>query len=58
LKRDAEHAVKFLTEFQDRVLYARDNFSNDHQDFLNNLDLPESILSKIYSQNAEKLLAL
>lgn len=58
LKRDAEHAVKFLTEFQDRVLYARDNFSNDHQDFLNNLDLPESVLSKIYSQNAEKLLAL
>ena len=48
--------MEFLTEFQDRILYARDNFTNFHQEFLNSLDLPESILSKIYYKNAEALL--
>ena len=57
LKRDPEHAVEFLTEFQDRILYARDNFSNAHQEFLNSLGLPETILGKIYSGNADALLA-
>lgn len=57
LKRNREHAIEFLTEFQDRVLYARDNFSNSHQEFLNSLDLPESVLSKIYAGNAEALIA-
>ena len=56
LSRDKAHAVEFLTEFQDRILYARDNFSNSHQEFLNSLDLPESILSKIYHENAEALI--
>ena len=58
LKRDAAYAVEFLTEFQDRVLYARDNFSNQHQEFLNSLGLSEDILAKIYAGNAEKLLNL
>ena len=57
LKRDKVHAVEFLTEFQDRIVYARDNFTNNHQEFLNSLDLPESILSKIYHKNAESLIA-
>lgn len=57
LKRDKVHAVEFLTEFQDRIVYARDNFTNNHQEFLNSLDLPESILSKIYHENAESLIA-
>lgn len=56
LKRNKEYAVEFLTEFQDRVLYARDNFTNLHQEFLNSLNLPESILSKIYFKNAESLI--
>lgn len=56
LSRDKAHAVEFLTEFQDRILYARDNFSNSHQEFLNSLGLPESILSKIYHENAEALI--
>lgn len=58
LSRDTGYAVEFLTEFQDRVLYARDNFSNLHQEFLNTLGLPESILSKIYSENAESLIEI
>ena len=56
LKRNKEYTVEFLTEFQDRVLYARDNFTNLHQEFLNSLNLPESILSKIYFKNAESLI--
>ena len=56
LSRDKVHAIKFLTEFQDRVLYARDNFTNSHQEFLNSLGLPETVLSKIYHKNAESLI--
>ncbi|OQA88833.1 MAG: Amidohydrolase [Lentisphaerae bacterium ADurb.Bin242] len=57
LKRDPDFARKFLTEYQDRVLYARDYFDNQHQEFLNSLGLPESVLRKIYALNAEKLTA-
>ena len=58
LKRDPEFAVEFLTEFQDRVLYGRDYFDNEHQEFINSLGLPTSILEKIYSGNALKLVPL
>lgn len=55
LKRDPVFARKFLTDYQDRVLYARDYFDNQHQEFLNSLGLPENVLQKIYAFNAEKL---
>ena len=55
LRRDPEYAVKFITEFQDRILYARDYFDNQHQEFLNSLDLPETILQKLYNGNAIRL---
>lgn len=58
LKRDPEFAREFLIEFQDRLLYARDYFDNVHQEFLNNLGLPEVVLAKIYSGNALKLVPL
>ncbi len=57
LSRDLDFTRKFLTEFQDRVLYARDYFDNIHQELLNSLNLPEKVLAKIYSENAERLLA-
>jgi predicted TIM-barrel fold metal-dependent hydrolase len=57
LRRDPGFAKTFLTEFQDRVLYARDYFDNQHQEFINSLGLPEPALEKIYRLNAEKLLA-
>jgi len=57
LSRDLKFTVEFLHEFQDRVLYARDYFDNIHQELLNGLGLPGSILEKIYSGNALKLLA-
>lgn len=56
LSRDLEHAKKFLTEFQDRVLYARDNFDNAHQALIASLDLPLPVLEKIYHVNAERVL--
>lgn len=57
-KRDTGFAKKFLMEFQDRVLYARDDFHNNHQELLNSLELPDEVLEKIYSENALKLVPL
>ena len=56
LSRDLEHAKKFLLEFQDRVLYARDYFDNAHQELINSLDLPLPVMENIYHGNAERLL--
>jgi predicted TIM-barrel fold metal-dependent hydrolase len=56
LSRDPKHAKEFIMEFQDRILYARDCFHNRHQEFINSLELPESVLEKIYHGNAERLL--
>jgi predicted TIM-barrel fold metal-dependent hydrolase len=56
LKRDPEFAKGFLTEFQDRVLYARDFFDHQHQEVINSLDLATGVLEKIYHANAEKLI--
>ncbi len=58
LNRDPAFARDFLLEFQDRILYARDDFDNRHQNLLNSLDLPREALSKIYSGNALRLVAL
>ena len=58
MTRDPEFARSFLIEFQDRVLYARDYFDNVHQDFLNSAHLPQTVLDKIYSGNALRLVPL
>jgi predicted TIM-barrel fold metal-dependent hydrolase len=55
LQRDPAFAVDFLVEFQDRLLYARDNFDNRLQEFLSSLALPAEVLSKIHSDNALSL---
>ncbi|WP_127581779.1 amidohydrolase family protein [Paenibacillus koleovorans] len=57
-ERDPEFAKPFILEFQDRILYGRDNFNNQHQDMLSKLDLPEDVLDKIYYKNALKLVPL
>jgi predicted TIM-barrel fold metal-dependent hydrolase len=56
LARDPAFAKDFLLEFQDRILYGRDNFDNKLQEFLNDLGLPDAVLEKIYAGNALKLL--
>ena len=40
------------------MLYARDYFDNIHQELLNSLGLAQSVLDKIYFQNALKLAPL
>ncbi len=55
LKRDPVFAKEFILEFQDRFLYARDYFDNQHQEFLYELNLPKEVLEKVFHKNAEKL---
>ncbi|OPZ93374.1 MAG: Amidohydrolase [candidate division TA06 bacterium ADurb.Bin417] len=55
LNRDPDHAVEFLLEFQERVLYARDCFDNGHQELLKSLKLPARTLAMILGGNARKL---
>ncbi len=57
LQRDPVFARDFLIEFQDRLLYGRDDFNNDLQEFLKTLDLPEMVWAKITAQNAQRLIA-
>ncbi len=56
LGRDATFGRDFLLEFQERMLYGRDNFDNRLQEFLNGLGLSDDVLEKIYAGNARRLL--
>lgn len=56
LQRDPGYACEFLERWQDRLLFGRDYYGGEHQEFLNNLGLPEEVLAKIYHRNAERLL--
>jgi len=56
LRRDTNHTKKFITAFADRLLFGRDYFGSNWQDFLNSLDLPQEIMDKVYYQNALKLI--
>jgi predicted TIM-barrel fold metal-dependent hydrolase len=55
LARDRAHAKRFLTEFQDRVLFGRDGFDRKLLDFIETLGLSPTILAKLLYRNAEKL---
>lgn len=52
ISRDPDHGMRFVLEFQDKLLYARDCFHNEHQECLNGMGLPEETLAKIYAGNA------
>ena len=58
LARDRAFAREFLLEFQDRVLYGRDDFNNALQELLQQLELPPAALQKIYEGNARRLVGL
>ncbi|MCX7705719.1 MAG: amidohydrolase [bacterium] len=58
IKRDPEFGKKFLIEFQDRILFARDYFDSNLKEFLESLNLPQDVLEKIYCKNALKLVPL
>ncbi|HUS92433.1 MAG TPA: hypothetical protein VM695_11320 [Phycisphaerae bacterium] len=57
LKRDPDHAVAFLTRFADRLLFGRDQCGGDLLEFLSALPLPDDARAKLYSANADRLLA-
>lgn len=57
LKRDPVFTRDFLIEFQDRLLYGRDDFNNALQEFLLTLELPGEVWEKITCKNAERLAA-
>lgn len=56
LKRDRNHAIEFIHEFADRLLFARDYYGGELQEFLATLDLPQDIQKKIFTTNAQKLI--
>ena len=58
LSRDVEFARKFLIQWQDRIVYGRDNYENGHREFLESekLALPADVLRKLYCGNARRIL--
>jgi len=56
LSRNLAFTKNFLLEFQDRVVYGRDQFDNIHQELLDSLGLPEEVLRKVLAGNALKLI--
>jgi predicted TIM-barrel fold metal-dependent hydrolase len=55
LKRDMKHARDFVLEFHNRLLFARDRFDGELTETLAALELPDNVLSNIYSDNALRL---
>lgn len=58
LSRDAEVGKNFLLEFQDRILFARDGFTDCLLKLLHSFSLPTDALDKILFRNASSLLAV
>jgi predicted TIM-barrel fold metal-dependent hydrolase len=55
LTRDPAFGRDFVIEFQDRLLYARDNFGGELDELLTGLELPETVLAKLHAGNALRL---
>lgn len=58
LRRDLAFGRDFVLEFQDRLLYARDDFGDALDVLLEELALPDQVLRKIHGENALKLVPL
>jgi predicted TIM-barrel fold metal-dependent hydrolase len=57
LRRDPKHGREFVLKFADRLLFARDYYGGELNDFLRTLDMPKDVAEKIYFRNAEKLVS-
>ncbi len=57
LRRDVDHAGKFLTRHRERLLFGRDRYGRDLHEFLGSLSLDEETIERIYHTNAESLVA-
>ncbi len=58
LQRDVDFARSFLIRFSDRLLFGRDYYGGELQQLLNELDLPDAVLKKIFHENALRLVPL
>jgi hypothetical protein len=56
LARDLDNAQKFVMEFQDRIMFGRDYFDRAQMDVLEQLDLTDEAVEKVFHLNAEKLI--
>jgi predicted TIM-barrel fold metal-dependent hydrolase len=56
LSRDLDYSRRFLETWQDRVLFGRDYYDNNHRTLLESLSLPPAVLEKIYCGNARRIL--
>ncbi|HTS70188.1 MAG TPA: amidohydrolase family protein [Terriglobia bacterium] len=55
LSRNLDFTRKFLTDYQDRMFFGRDDFNNKMYDLLVSLNLPDPVLAKILAGNALRL---
>lgn len=56
LTRDREFGKKFVITYQDKCLFARDNFRSMTSDLLESYNLPKEVYDKVFYKNALKLL--
>jgi len=56
LLRDPVFAKEFLCRFSDRLLFGRDQYGGELQEFLTSLDLPAKVNQSIFHDNAHALL--
>ncbi|HXG23918.1 MAG TPA: amidohydrolase family protein [Chthonomonadales bacterium] len=56
LRRDPEHARRFLEQYADRLLFGRDYYGGELMEFLKSLDLPLKVQENIFYRNAERLM--
>jgi predicted TIM-barrel fold metal-dependent hydrolase len=55
LRRDADHARRFIARFADRLLFGRDQLGGETLAFLRGLGLPEEMMAKVLGGNAVRL---
>jgi hypothetical protein len=58
LKRDAENAKRFLSLFQDKILYGTDGLMSGQREFFKSLGLSKKALDKIFGDNAKNIISL
>jgi predicted TIM-barrel fold metal-dependent hydrolase len=56
LTRDPENAKRFLTIFEEKILYGTDNLMKNQGEFLKSLRLSKSTYEKVYGENACRIL--
>jgi len=58
LTRDPENAKRFLSMFENKILFGSDNVIKGRREFLDSLRLSKSTYQKVYGENASNLLAI